>query len=132
MEENSKEEIIMKVDLSIVKKGVGTVAGYAKAGCAVVLPIVTVAFAEKGANYIIDKIRYGGKVGYDDAIRAILNSDMYSSARKEAIALVKTDGDAEYYRSVIYIATSDMYSSAKVETIRDLGNSKKIEEKAQD
>lgn len=124
----------MKVNFEVVKKALCTVGEYAKAGCAIAVPIVVATLCEKGANRAISKIQYGGKVGYDDAVKAILDSSMYSDAKKKAVSLLKKDGDVEYYRAVAYITQTAMYSDAKVELIADLSKDEKIEqieEKAQ-
>lgn len=106
----------MKVNLEVVKKGLSTAMEYIKPVGAIVIPVVVISVADKGVNRIMNKIRYGN-VGYDDAVRAILNSGMFSDAKQRAIAALKTDGDSEYYRAVIYVVESSMFSDAKVETI---------------
>lgn len=110
----------MKVNMELVKRGLSAVGEYGKAVCAIVVPIVGATLVEKGVGEIVSKIRYSGKVKYDDAVRAILDSSMYSDAKKKSVALLKHDGDAEYYRAVVYITKSSMYTDAKVELIESL------------
>lgn len=106
----------MKVNLEVVKRGLNTAAEYIKPIGAIVIPVVAMSVVDKGVNRIMDKIRYGN-VKYDDAVRAILKSGMFSDAKQRTIYALKTDGNSEYYRSVIYVVESSMFSDAKVETI---------------
>lgn len=59
-------------------------------------------------------------VGYHDAVRAIMGSNMFASDKRECIALIKRDDSADYYRAVIEIAQSSMFGSDKVATIKIL------------
>lgn len=58
-----------------------------------------------------------GVVDYEDAIGAIMDSNMWSSDKVKLVDIVKRDGDATYYKSVINIANSRMFSSDKVSAI---------------
>lgn len=58
---------------------------------------------------------------YGDAVEAIMDSDMYSSYKTEAIALLKRDGTADYYRAIARVVGDDtMYSSYKLDMIKTL------------
>lgn len=112
----------------MIKDGLTKTVEFGGKCVAFVLPIVATAFLSKMSNRMVDKIQYGGNVGYDDAVREILNCDMMASYRKEAIALLSKHGDADYYRSVIYAVNSDMMGSYRVGLIKDLTEGLKQEE----
>lgn len=59
--------------------------------------------------------------GYDDAIGAIMKSDMYSHDKASAAAALKRNGSSEFYRAIIHIAKDrSMYSHDKVNMIKQL------------
>ena len=58
--------------------------------------------------------------GYGAAVEAIMNSDMWSSNKHEAIAALDRKGDTEYFKAVIAVAESTMWSSDKLNTIKGL------------
>lgn len=66
--------------------------------------------------------RLTAKADYSGAIKAIMNSDMLGSYKKDAVDAVKKDQDADYYKSVIEVVNSNMLGSYKVETIKKLAN----------
>ena len=58
---------------------------------------------------------------YNDAIAAIMDSDLFSSDKQLATMLLKRDGDVKYYKAVITIVNdTSMFASDKVETIKYL------------
>lgn len=61
------------------------------------------------------------KADYSGAIKAIMNSDMLGSYKKDAVEAVQRDRDENYYKSVIEVANSNMLGSYKVETIKNIG-----------
>ena len=61
------------------------------------------------------------KADYSGAIKAIMNSDMLGSYKKDAVEAVQKDRDESYYKSVIEVVNSNMLGSYKVETIKNLG-----------
>lgn len=92
----------------------------AKKGCDIALPIVGTVMAADLAKNILDDIRYSGKVGYDDAVKAILDSSMFSSQKQEAITVLRIGESSEFYKAVIRIARSSMLSYDRLETIRNM------------
>lgn len=58
--------------------------------------------------------------GYYDAVRTIAESTMFASDKREAIAVLKHDGDAEYYKTVISIIKTNMFASEKIAMIKML------------
>lgn len=99
----------LKFAVEIIKKGV-SIAG----------PVLTAVCVSDSAKYILNEMRYMGKVGYDDAVKAILDSKLYSSDKQEAISMLKMDESTEYYKAVITVVRSTMYSSDKLEVIQDM------------
>lgn len=69
---------------------------------------------------IVEKMRYSGNVKYSDAVNVILSSTMFSSDKNKMIELLKSDVDADYYRSIIHVVESSMYSGDKVEAIKTI------------
>ena len=58
---------------------------------------------------------------YSDAVAAIMDSDMYSHYKTDAIALLKRDGTADYYKAVARVVGDDsMYSHYKIDMIKTL------------
>ena len=101
-----------------IKNSVGFIVGVA----AFVLPYT------RSMKAIANTVRYErGDVKYSDAVGAVSNSDMFSSAKDEVITLLPKDGDAELYKAVIQIVNSDMFSNSKVNSIKRICN---IEEEA--
>lgn len=103
--------------IHITKEAVGR---FAKTGCKVVgYGLATVA-SYVSMKDIADVKNYFGKVNYSDAVRAIMNSSMYSSDKNRMIEVLRRDGNTEYYRTVISVVNSTMFSSDKIKTITTL------------
>lgn len=103
-----------------IKGVLNTVGRVAKGSCRIILPILGTMLVNGTVNNTFDKIRYCGHVGYDDAVEAIMSSDMYSSSKRDAVALLKRGENEEYYRAVIHTVLSDMYSSSKIDILRNM------------
>lgn len=58
--------------------------------------------------------------GYYDAVRAIMDTNMFTSDKCEMISVIKTNGSKEYYKTVINIVNANMFSSDKIEMIKEL------------
>lgn len=61
-----------------------------------------------------------GIVRYDDAVKVVVSSGMYSHDKTSIIEVLKRDGDSAYYGTVIAIAKSGMYSHEKVDSIKNI------------
>lgn len=57
---------------------------------------------------------------YGRAIKAIAESDMYSSDKEEAIGLINNNEPSDFYEGIISIVNSDMFSSDKLEIIEKM------------
>lgn len=87
--------------------------------CGAILCEILIVASSKAVEYINDG--YIRKVGYDEAIDAIMKSDMYSHEKCDAAAVLKRNEDAEFYRAVIHIIKdSKLYSHDKVCMIKNL------------
>lgn len=59
--------------------------------------------------------------GYDDAVRAIMDSSMFSSDKRVAVTALKRYENAKFYGAIVRIAKdSRMFSSDKVKMIVEL------------
>lgn len=74
---------------------------------------------ENGVNAVK---RLTVKADYSGAIKAIMNSDMLGSHKKDAVEAVQKDQNEDYYKSVIEVVNSNMLGSYKVETIKKITN----------
>ncbi len=60
-------------------------------------------------------------VGYDDAVRAITKSGMFSHDKRDAIEALKRHGDPNFYKAIVHIVEdSSMFSHDKLEMIQKL------------
>ena len=58
---------------------------------------------------------------YDDAVKAIMDSGMFSHDKADAVAGLKRYGTTEFYRAIVHIAEDDsMFSHDKVNMIKAL------------
>jgi len=58
---------------------------------------------------------------YSDAVKAIVESDMWPSDKKDAVAILKRGENSDYYKAIIAVVNdSDMWASDKLETIHSL------------
>lgn len=58
---------------------------------------------------------------YDDAVKAIMDSGMFSHDKADAVAVLKRYGTTEFYRAIVHIAEDDsMFSHDKVSMIKAL------------
>ena len=82
--------------------------------------VLMLAASYKVADYIAEDSS-SSHAGYDDAIKAIMNSDMYSHDKATAAAALKRYGTSEFYKAIVHIANnSSAYSHDKVDMIKEL------------
>ena len=99
-----------------------SVRGYAEQLCEVASYLLVYTAASKGMKYVLD---CGDRepVRYDDAVNAIMHSGMYSHDKADAVAVLKRDGDVEFYKAIVHIAkSSGMYSHDKVDMIKRMNH----------
>lgn len=59
--------------------------------------------------------------GYGQAVKAISESDMFSSDKRDAITELKRDGNTEFYKAIVSIANdTSMFSGDKASMIKNL------------
>lgn len=122
----------IKLNKDIICKGLTGAVGMAKKGIRVIGPVaVAVMYNKSTIQKVIDEIRYNGNVGYDDVIKAITDSGMYSSDKCRAVELLKPDGSVEYYKAICSIVRSDGYSSSKLGMIETMNKKFSKENDAQ-
>ena len=100
-----------------------------KKGCNIVVPVLMGLRFTGMDKQILKAIRYSGKVKYDDAIRAITESNMLGSSMAEAMDLVQSNMETEYYRAVISAIQSNTLGSTKIMMLKNIN--KNFEESQQ-
>lgn len=96
------------------------IRGYAEQLCEAASYVLVYTAASKAMSYVLDVDSYE-RVGYDDAVHAIMNSSMYSHDKSEATAALKRNGNAEFYKAIVHIVEDfDTYSHDKVDMIKAL------------
>jgi hypothetical protein len=110
----------MKDNKLVGKDAMKTVINVAKSLKGVIIPVLGVVLSSITISDLLNAVRYSGNVGYDDAVKVIMNSNMLASYKTEAITVLKHDGTPDYYRAVISTVNSDMMSSYKVDAIRNM------------
>lgn len=61
------------------------------------------------------------RVGYDDAVYAIMHSSMYSHDKSDAVAALKRNENSAFYKAIVHIAkNSGTYSHDKLSMIKEL------------
>lgn len=105
------------MNIKISRQQVGTIIGMT--GKVVVCALSCIAMI---APHVKDCVEAGkqltAKADYSGAIKAIMNSDMLSSYKKDAISIIQKDKDASYYKSIIEVVNSDMLGSYILDTIK--------------
>lgn len=79
--------------------------------------LVAVSLVEGEWGFKKDKIVCGE---YSEAVRAILESDMFDYNKQECLAALQYGRSSEIYKAVISIVNSDSFSSTKVQMIKDI------------
>jgi hypothetical protein len=76
------------------------------------------ALAPSRVNIHVTEKSIATNSGYHDAVKAIMNSDMWDSYKEDAMKLLKRDEDAAYYESAISIIESDSWDSYKIDMLK--------------
>lgn len=106
----------MKINL---KKNLESGAELIKKGCVFVLPIIAMAIVQNTTKPTQKQSSFVcyGNAGYSDAIKAIGNSDMFSSDKQKVMSSIPQDANFQIYSSIIEVVNSDMFSSNKRDTV---------------
>ena len=102
------------------EKNLKVVGQVAKRSCNVIVPVLVMALSTLSVGEVMDVIRYNGNVGYDDAVKAIMDSSIPSYDKSRIMQFLKRDENSEYYKAVIHTIKSSMPSYTKVEIIQNL------------
>lgn len=88
----------------------------------VVIPVLGyVLFSRRGEIAdAIEEFRYSGNATYDDAVKEIMNSNMFASYKTDIIKILKRGETSDYYKAVIHTVKSDVFASYKVNIISEL------------
>lgn len=70
-------------------------------------------------EYVTEDHEHKG-VGYYDAVRAIMETGMFASDKREMVSVMKQNASEDYYKAVISIAKTGMFASDKIEMVRAL------------
>jgi hypothetical protein len=94
---------------------------FAKDICGVVVSGLALSVLYNVSERVLGGNNSKAYVDYDDAVKAIMESSMLSSYKKEAMELLKPYGTMSYYKAVIYIVKDlSVLSSDKIKMIQSL------------
>lgn len=102
------------------EKNLKAVGQVAKRSCNVIVPVLVMALSTVSVGEVLDMFRYNGNVGYDDAVKAIMDSSIPSYDKTRIMQILKRGETSEFYRAVIRTVKSSMPSYAKVEVIQNM------------
>lgn len=105
---------MMKLNLN--KEMVGKIA---KGGFSVISFVAMGILSNLSADDVKTIIRRG-KVTYDDAIGAIMTSNLFNVDKRKAIEILPHDGETEMYKAVIQVVKSNLFSEEKVAAIKSV------------
>ena len=101
-----------KLNLKPVGEAIGKACKAVGYGLVIFAPRIIEAYVET---------HKGESCGYNDAVNAILESDMWASDIPEAISSLKRGKPASYYKAIVDVANSDsLWASDKLELIQEL------------
>ena len=129
MKENLKEVLNMnRIKKVLTKERLNKIVENGKKGLDIAVPIIggLLLFSRTMTNEL-DSVRYNyGNMKYDDAVKAIMKSSMWSNDKSKAVALLKTDCDPSFYKAIVNIANSSMWSNDKLKTIQNMCKNEKV------
>lgn len=108
--------------MKVSKERLTAIGNVVKEYSKIVIPVLGYAiFSKRGMIAdALEELRYSGNVGYDDAAKVIMDSDMLTFYKTDILKLLKTGQKSEYYKTIIRVVKSDVLSSYKVEMIEEL------------
>lgn len=102
------------------KVGWSIVKGIAEQLCEVGAYVLVYAVSSKVMTDIFNGDSFE-RVGYDDAVYAIMHSNMYSHDKSDAVAVLKRNENSAFYKAIVHIAkNSGTYSHDKLDMIQEL------------
>lgn len=108
-----KEEFIMSKKL---------VTGGISKGQGILLTGLAMMGLDKLSKGIAKKNQEEKVIGYDDAIRAIMNSSMFGSDKQKRVELVKFGQNPEYYNAIISIMHASLFGSERIKSIKSINS----------
>ena len=105
----------------VTKERIDAIVEVGRKGLNYAIPILGIVLFSNTVINKLDVMRYNtGTVKYDDAVRAITNSSMWSEDKSKAVAMLGADGGSNFYKAVIDVVKSSMWSEDKLKTIQDM------------
>ena len=103
------------------KRAINNISNVVKKGYNYAIPILGVTLLSYEMTDKLKMIRYNvGKVEYDDAVEAIMASNMWSDDKVKAVKFLKRDCESKLYKATIDVVNSSMWSHDKVEVIQNM------------
>ena len=103
-----------------IKENLKPIRNFVKRTSAVIIPILGVALSSISVKDLLDMIRYNGDAEYNDAVKAIMDSNMLGSDKARMMDVLKREEDSEFYKAVISTVKSNILGSTKVEIIKNM------------
>lgn len=111
------------MNTEIIRKGLDGALTIGKKSMRVIGPVLVAVWYNKSSiQKVLNDIHLSGNIGYEDAVKVIMDSVMYSGDKQKAVELLLTGQDSEYYRSVVSVLKSVMYSGDKLKMIETLNS----------
>lgn len=105
----------------LTKERVDTIVEVCRKSLNYAIPIAGAILFSDRVTDELGTLRYNtDNVKYDDAVRAIMNSHMWSEDKSKAVALLRKDGSSDFYKAIIDVSNSSMWSNDKFETIQNM------------
>lgn len=102
------------------KENLKPMVRFVKRTGAVIIPILGVALSSISVKDLLDMFRYNGDADYNDAVNAIMDSNILGSDKAKMMDVLKRDEDSEFYKAIITTVRSNMLGSTKVEIIQSM------------
>ena len=96
-----------------------------KEGCKLIVPIMILGVIGTMEKKVQNITYVAGEANYGNTVKAIMESDMFSSDKNKLILVIPRDEDSQFYFGVIEIVKSDMFSSNKVNSVKNMVNQPK-------
>lgn len=109
-----------EINKVFTKKNLKPIGNFVKRTGAVIIPILGVALSSISVKDLLDMFRYNSDAEYNDAVKAIMDSNMLGSDKAKMMEVLKREEDSEFYKAVISTVKSNMLGSTKVEIIKNM------------
>ena len=107
------------------KESLKPIGNFVKRTSAVIIPILGVALSSISVKDLLDMFCYNEDADYNDAVKAIMESNILGSDKAKMMNVLKRDEDSEFYKAIISTVRSNMLGSTKVEIIQNMCKNEK-------